>query len=363
MNFANLTADIIAVNSAVEEWDAGLGPIVRWGGYDQKSLSEGLSQRFEQFCESLESDDFHEECWHIVLAADVFADWFGKWQHEVSSGTEMVGPSGTPDMWTAWQGLLGQLKKRSIRHVESIREFLRQGVGASQIAKNYNWRQPDGSLDMSRTHQAISDPDTVDPQLNPEDEKREEELAARWQSRVVSRQRKADDLAAVNAPAPESLEELLTLPGVTVAQIKKIKPELDDLTIIDGARRLGIRLSDQQFPTSERPASAVERLRKQEEEDDQAREVAEKMEAGQQVVSDEQRDVELRVKSLDKQGFSQEQIVELFSRQGTEITRTEVADILHPEEEPKPEPAKKAATKKAPKKKAAAKKKAAEAVK
>ena len=247
---AKLTAKQIfaafaGVEQAVDEWEQEEGPFTTWRGQQVKavalSVDEALAAFFEWFRPvASDASDLHTK--RVVLHVDAFERELEEWMDGLDNRPNETDPAGPSSLWRALEELRACKKPPAKKLPEPIAQLLAIDLEYRKIAQIYNWYREDGEPDTVKVTEEISrpgshfDPDTWESR---QDEKRRKEIEDRWETRVedrpgyVHRAHQASESAEKakqKAAAPESLDELLALPGITVDQIIRMRPQGQDLT-------------------------------------------------------------------------------------------------------------------------------------
>lgn len=324
------------VSAVVEAWRATDGPTVVWRGKVEAAISEGVVQAVADLRDELCSTDFPAEQWHTVLAADFFERLFAGWHSHWDLPAPVVHPAGSVEMWDAYEAMLTARTPRMFHKLEPIQSLVKMGVSHRQIASMAGWVNADGSLNFLMVAEEIAKPGThyhADRWISPEDQKRESLLADQWRKRCerVTQEIEAHEAAESGEPGPESLEELVSLPGIGINQILKIQPGATVEEIEAAAKRMGVRLQPMPTQSLGKPAG---RLAKQQ----ARREAAEEEDAEMQRIADAdshsgQDDLVLRLRALRDDGLRPGEIAKLLEQEGMEISAQKIGRLLAAQED------------------------------
>lgn len=331
-----IKAQLAELTEVVDAWRESPEPTTSWRGNEHKQcLSQGLTQGFDELATALEATNFPEDEWEIVLGADLFISQYESWNTRYSIRPDMVDPAGTVEMWGAWENLQRLRQPRPTKMVEPIEDLIAQGLSQRQIAKIYGWQKSDGTWDEGAVQAARRDPayDPRKPEFDesklhsPAEREHMQIVEDRWDERTARISKQVEErIHEETRIAPESIHDLVQLASMSVKQIKKILPDVTDAEIQEACEAAGVRLNDQQWATSTRPASAAERLRQQEAEEAKAakkhREIQKKAIDSDPPADDE--DLILRMVALSDEGFSATDISKIIGEQGVTMAPSNV---------------------------------------
>lgn len=232
-------------SSAVAEWEASKSDtlLVFWKGRTVKVVSEAVEKAFEPVAHILNTQVIDEngesqqvpvapDAWPLVLAMDDFYFAFVAWADSIRNDPRETDPHGSKEMWHAFHAVKGAGAAPTAMRVESVQQLTAQKVSPTTIAKIYGWYDEAGDPDLGKVADELEHPGThTKDWVNPIVSKRINDLTRRWRNRCagftnrsVPRTDKAPDQPVKNSPvAPEPIETLLRLPGMTIEQVAKMK--------------------------------------------------------------------------------------------------------------------------------------------
>jgi len=184
---------------------------------------------------------FTPRCYEIVLELDTCLDAWQDWADRVNENT-----AGTYDhnssldavtCWQAFDRVLVKLKERPYPKPEGIASLLaNEGITHLQIARIYGWKLKTGEFDLDRVKREINNPGSEykpSEWKSPEKARKEAKLAQLWSERKAvpiraSAFHRTDPEASKKEwanpeIAPEPIEQLLRMEGMTVEQVARMK--------------------------------------------------------------------------------------------------------------------------------------------
>ena len=240
------------LRQTVEAWQLAAPPevpLVEWRGLQRKAVSEDVQQAADLLFELVATEDIENslDCRRLVLAIDEFDTAFCDWAEKCQHNPDRTDPSGTPDVWAAYQRMLDAKMPRVFKHPEPIGalQALKPPTSPQQIAKIYGWYLPNGQPDTDKVQEEITSPGK---HYNPTQWThpgyvREKAAAdARWEQRAKKPTANRPQREDARGPreAPESIDELITH-GINAKQIAKMKRVTEE-QVRDRAAALGIPL-------------------------------------------------------------------------------------------------------------------------
>lgn len=244
-----------ALRETVEAWQRAIPPaipLVEWRGMQRKAVSEEVQQAADLLFELVATQDIEPtlDCRRLVLAIDDFDKVFCDWAEACQRIPDKTDPSGTADVWAAYQRMLDAKLPKIFRHPEPIGalQALKPPATPAQIAKIYGWYLPSGQPDIDKVQEEITTPGThYNPKtwIHPGYVKEKAENDALWQQRAAKptnghARREAAEAARGPREAPESIDELITH-GINARQIAKMKRVTEE-QVRERAAELGIPL-------------------------------------------------------------------------------------------------------------------------
>ena len=220
---------------SVEQWETNKTPVlVNWDG--------GLARSFEQIEPSVvdlmgyfqDGSVFSRDAWQTVLAIDTFIQATVTWAETVKQQPKHTDPAGGKDVWDAFSAVEQAANDNLPDRIESVASLLSlRGITPQHIAIIYDWYDAAGNPDIDQVEDERLNPGKHTSSLrNPAKLKREKDVEAAWKARseqfggydpsVFDGPRESIDISN-EPPAPESIEELLSLDGMTLEQVAKMK--------------------------------------------------------------------------------------------------------------------------------------------
>ncbi|MBM4089565.1 MAG: hypothetical protein FJ276_09070 [Planctomycetes bacterium] len=256
-----LLSEVLAAVELCEQehvrWEHEANPRVltrMFNGRYVKELDAEVEQSLESLLEFVAEPEVQREAMATVRAVDAFGEIYRKWKQECLNPTSNTHPGGSKELWDAWTLVLQTTGPRRFAVPEPIEQLmsLRTPPRPEQVAKMYQWYRDDGEPDVERVHREIKnpgreyDPETwVDPKKEAYWQEMESYFAARAARLACGETAGSSGKPRIlHQEARESLEELLTLPGMTIGQIQKMKPGLTKEAIYVRANELGIVLDE-----------------------------------------------------------------------------------------------------------------------
>ena len=130
-----------------DEWNAATKPLIPHDGSYVVPLSAAMEDAIGQIVEYTRHDNFHPECYDIVLAIDGFWQETKLWASAIAAGVNNTNPSGSRQMWAAVSEIDSAIKIPVVKQPEPISQLisLEPKVPYSQICKIYGWTDENGN--------------------------------------------------------------------------------------------------------------------------------------------------------------------------------------------------------------------------
>jgi len=177
--------------------------------------------------------EFEPAAWDAILCVDDFLIAYQEWATEAERPEGHVSPQGSATMWAKWDAIFswGLKTPKYAARIEPVPSLLAQGLTYEMVAKMYGWRDANGNWDGAKVAEEVARPGThTKDWKNPLQVAHDERTAKRWTERedtLIELEAKAaarEEAPPVEpGPAPERIEELLMLDGITVEQIQRMK--------------------------------------------------------------------------------------------------------------------------------------------
>jgi len=244
------TSPTICRNDVVSFWSNFLAVVSEWDNAPEhkvqaiivegrlvRPITAAVETALMSVGEFVNTCEVSEDAWGAVLALDDFWESIAKWAGDIQRTPESSDPSGGRSVWQHLSLVNEALRLRSWKRVEPIQQLVAEKVPHPTIAKIYGWITETGVPDVVKVQEEIDKPGR---HLNwatwkhPEQKIYESRIEKRWVERVekfvdlkpgevfnakeyVQKQKKTSSVA------PEPIEELALLPGITVKQIAAMK--------------------------------------------------------------------------------------------------------------------------------------------
>jgi hypothetical protein len=260
----NIAERVRKLESLHKQWETDAAtPTVEHDRQEVRAVSQKLDTEWSNLHDYVAGGDIEPEAYELVMALD-------EWIDEVDAFRDAydANPGGTRELWEAWQTvLLHARSKPRPQMLESISLLARvQKVSPSQIAQIYGWKDAYGQPDINRVLDALQnndDPPTVSPVYLAKRKKIDDAWERRQNRQRQTATEPVKQTKAVSV-APESIETLLeqNVPSKQIARMKNI----DQQTVIDYARELGVIVDGQTPPPALTPDQALSAIREAENE-------------------------------------------------------------------------------------------------
>jgi len=224
-----------------------------------RAVTANIIDEVNAIADYIATSDFEPGAYELVLATDQMIDAWFKWAEAVSTARmgeyDYASRPDAPQAWTAFDHLLTLLEGRRYPIPESIERLISEpGITHSQIASIYGWTLPDGSWDLDKVKEELQTPGRhYNPArwVSPEIARHQEKFNKLWADRVI----KTKPLSApvdqseedyrkhwVNPePAPEPIEQLLRMEGMTAQQVANMK-QISLEQVYEISHKLGVAL-------------------------------------------------------------------------------------------------------------------------
>ncbi len=207
-------------------------PAVLWHGVQRKQVSQEVEEAAAALFELVDRIDIEPDAYPLVLAIDAFDDAFFAWADKFRTAADPPDPSGTPEVWNAFEVVTKELTLRTYKLPEPIGTLinLKPPCTLEKIAKMYGWYDGNGSPDTGKVQEEITAPGThYEPAdwVHPSKVRFAAEMAAKWEERAnrIGKSRAGGQdrpQPVAKRESPESIEDLIRS-GTNSAQICKMK--------------------------------------------------------------------------------------------------------------------------------------------
>lgn len=261
-----IAAAVKSVERACKEWeDDDQTPMVEYQMREVRAVSAKLDRQWSELYDLVCVAEVEEIAYPLVLAIDEWIDEVDKFRD-----SNTANPGGSDELWRAWKAVLELVKRKPVpQMLETIPYLINvQKCSPAQVARIYEWKDEFGQPDARRVLQAIQNDEDEPPTVSPHWERQLESNRLKWEARS-NRQRQVMEVPVktiekVPVVAPETIDTLLeqNVPSRQIARMKNI----DQQTVIDYAREIGMIVDGQQPPPAMTPDQHLSRVRNAENE-------------------------------------------------------------------------------------------------
>jgi hypothetical protein len=232
-------ADVLAIWKVfvqkVDDWGTDKQPVmVSWSGGVSRSL-ETLEPEITWLMSEFQAGQvFDRSSWETILAIDEFLRNVIDWAQRAKDDWQNTDPGGEKYIWDSFQAVARAAEENLPEKIETVAQLLSlPNMSAQQVARMYFWFDDLGNPDVTKVEEEKLNPgkhtsNWVNPAKVARDRKVEEAWVKRceefggWDTDVFLPNRKHDSEFG-DEPAQESIEELLSLPGMTFEQCARMK--------------------------------------------------------------------------------------------------------------------------------------------
>lgn len=261
LTFEAVLAAIDEFDLAVRQWEAGPGPMMEYRGRPTKAVSDAIERAAVALFQVTDTMQVEFDAYELVLAIDGFEDAFDSWAQKFEQNAS-VDPGGGEEVWNAYR--LAQAAKAPHRYrlAEPVQQLVAGEVPRDQIGKIYGWYigdPKDRVVDLERVQREVTTPGSEykpDEWIHPYDKRWREDVEERWAARGQRFEGEEAEAAQRATPrtAPEPLDDLIRLPGMSIAQVAKMKNITEDEVRIRAAA-LGESMGGDVFLTTADPTA------------------------------------------------------------------------------------------------------------
>ena len=219
----------------VDDWGTDKQPVmVAWSGGVSRSL-ETLEPDLAWLMEEFQGGQvFEPQAWETVLAIDEFLRQVVDWAERVKNDWQATDPGGEKALWDAFQEVARSAEENLPSKIETVAQLLSlPNMSVQQVARMYGWFDELGNPDTTKVEEEKLEPGKhTHGWVNPAKKARESRVEAQWVKRCeefggwdtnVFKPEREAEANRIEAPAQESVEELLSLPGMTFEQCARMK--------------------------------------------------------------------------------------------------------------------------------------------
>lgn len=207
--------------------------------------------------EFVSDDQFLPEAYEIVLGVDRLLDAWGEWSFEIKNAKvgqyNYLSSPDAPKCWSVFDSVLQLIPERHYAIPESIETLNAQpGMRQNQIASIYGWVTESGEPDTNKVKEELQTPGRhYNPAtwVSPEVSRNQAKFTKLWANREHRKKHISADQPNTNTkrqwadpgPAPEPIEQLLRMEGMTAHQVANMK-QISLEEVYEAAHALGIAL-------------------------------------------------------------------------------------------------------------------------
>lgn len=226
----------------VDAWDNSEGPYVPFRGGQVKSITKALETGICRLAETVQSAEFQESAYPLVFAIDKFVEATFDWANRRRDAPQDTDPQGGTAVWTPYQQMKLAMKPKVFSKLEPLAAVLKlPNMTYAHAAKMYGFIDDNGNPEEWKIEQEVREPGshiTAEFQ-NPEEVRYAKIMQAKWQDRlsrlgtimavkpenaISAREKKMLNRDKWKSPtAKEPIEQLLSLPNMTIAQVAQMK--------------------------------------------------------------------------------------------------------------------------------------------
>lgn len=255
---ANAVKDVEALAKAWENDDQT--PMVEHNMREVRAVSKKLDRAWSLLYDRVVSGEIEPLAYPLVMAIDAWIDEVDRFRD-----SHTANPGGTDELWKAWGEVLLLAKRKPVeKMLEGIGYLIQvQKCSPLQVAKIYEWKDEFGQPDARRVLEVIQSGQEGEPTVSPHWKRECEKNAALWEARTSRTRQSLKEVVpeSDHSPvlAPESMETLLeqNVPSRQIARMKNV----DQQTVIDYARELGMIVDGQQPTPAMTPEQHLSRVR------------------------------------------------------------------------------------------------------
>lgn len=244
-----------AFEKIVTDWEQSQSAdlFLMFKGRSTKAISEAIVQGFAEVANFIDTDNFAPEAWQTVLAIDEVFDAFDAWGRQMENHPDDADPHGSRELWFKYHSVREAAKPVVYNNIESVHQLAAMPhMPPAQIAKIYGWYDELNNPDVGKVAEELEHPGKHTKNwVNPIIRRKNDELLAKWRTRTdrieerkfsgpKKREQKVEEKRKM-PPAPESVEELLKMPHMTVEQVALMKQiSVDEVRELAAHARIAI---------------------------------------------------------------------------------------------------------------------------
>ncbi len=229
--------------TVIQKWDAttdtASGLMVSWRGMNVKSISQEVESELAVVGELVNTLEVEPSARAIVLALVEFWADIQAWAAGCHQDQANTDPSGGRKLWHHLDAIREAVRVKHWPQIEPIQQLVAERVKPEQIARMYGWYLPNGSPDVVKVQREIDNPGSQmnwETWVHPEQRTLDHKTNLLWDAHCKRFNAMPDPATVFDADtyerqrqptpvpvAPESIEELLSLEGITVQQVADMK--------------------------------------------------------------------------------------------------------------------------------------------
>ena len=256
-----IAAAVKATEKACKDWETDeQTPMVEHKMREVRAVSAKLDRQWSELYDLVTGGEIEPIAYPLVMAMDEWIDEVDRFRDSTTAN-----PGGTDELWRAWKVVLELVKRKPVPQMLETIDYLInvQKCSPAQVARIYEWKDEFGQPDSRRVLEIFQSGEEQPPTVSPHWTRLCEKNQASWEART-SRQRQSiaepvRQLEAVPVVAPETIDTLLeqNVPSRQIARMKNI----DQQTVIDYAREVGMVVDGQQPVPAMTPDQHLSRVR------------------------------------------------------------------------------------------------------
>ncbi len=248
------------VEALAKAWESDdQTPMVEYEMKEVRAVSKKLDRAWSELYDLVASGEIEPIAYPLVMAIDAWIDEVDRFRD-----SHTANPGGSDELWKAWGDVLVLVKREPVpQMLEPIGYLIQvQKCSPAQVAKIYEWKDEFGQPDARRVLEVIQSGQESEPTVSPHWTRTCQKNAELWEARSSRKRQVVKEVVAepdIPVLAPESMETLLeqNVPSRQIARMKNV----DQQTVIDYARELGMIVDGQQATPAMTPDQHLSRVR------------------------------------------------------------------------------------------------------
>jgi len=261
-----LSKAVLDVEQQCVKWESDPNtPLVEHELNQVRAVSAKLDRAWSTLYDLVSSGEIEPLAYTLAMSLDAWIDEVDRFRDSNNAN-----PGGTDSMWKAWREVVLLAKRKPVPlMLETIDYLVKvQKCSPIQVAKIYEWKDEFGQPDARRVLASLEAGNGHEPVVSPHWRRECEKNAKLWEARSARQQQviavPLPEKQTLSVMAPESMEMLLeqNVPSRQIARMKNV----DQQTVIDYARELGMTVDGQQPVPAMTPDQHLSRVRNSENE-------------------------------------------------------------------------------------------------